>query len=222
MANEKPQNKEEKNKNNKSKKEKNKLNIPIKSYLIIFVGSTIFTILISTFYFSNLKKQQIKFMQALSDTTLVDSIYASIIAEGKEVNEVEENLLIDSSLTSVDSVDVDIVEETISTEIAGIDSLGDSTLVEQEILDTTLVAEGVGIPTKEEIVETPKVANVNKTLKILKSMKTTQSVELLSKFDNETVLLFLSKMKERDAAKILAALPSERAFKLTQMMLEKG
>lgn len=211
---------------------------PILSYLIIFVVSTVITIVVSTLYFSNLQKKQVKFMKTLSVAKSVDSRMESTTKPSskpkgfsptfKLVTSWSKEGTMDTSSTIADTSDTAVVgTETgrYPVEQVETDTIGrvDTSEIISEIEDKVVaVAVAKKEQPEEELPETPKVLNINKTLKIIKSMKTSQSVELLSQFDDDTILLFLSKMRERDAAKILAALPPERAFKLTQMMLEQG
>ena len=218
MAKENPNTNAEKNKNTEQQEESNpKAKVPILSYMVIFIASAIITIMISTIYFSNLRKKQIEFMERLS----AENSGESVVATKEHTPE------IDTIITNTET-------EEYPLEVAEKDTIVDSSStipspiipnsIESGIGDTVVIApiENIWeeVQPEDELTESQKAVNINKTLKIIKSMKTSQAVELISQFDDATVLLFLSKMRERNAAKILAALPAERAFKLTQMMLE--
>ncbi|MBN2008072.1 hypothetical protein JW960_01865 [candidate division KSB1 bacterium] len=161
---------------------------------------------------------------SVSGDSLADLI-ADLESEKKNVKQQEETIAeMDSVTQRLKSLIANKqLEDTTGTKI-DVDSLNkvlaklDSVRQEKQAQQASIDALKKQVETFETEKQVAQNVNVKQLAKVYDAMKPAEAAAIISKLDNELVVSLLKMVKKRQAAKIMAALPAERAAKLSQLI----
>lgn len=95
----------------------------------------------------------------------------------------------------------------------------EAAVIPDTLLDTILIADrGIApaeVDSTEILIQQRRVARL---VRIVDKMKAAEAASIFAKLDDDFVLQLLMRMKERNAAKVLSAMPASRAARLTAMI----